>query len=428
MNVPSRIVSISRPGLRNRSRRGFTIVELLVASAITLVVLGLMVQITFSTLQTFDRVTGTLDAKNQARLIFDYLRRDFNSIIWRQDGNVWLLATVQPDQSGSNAGQGDANLDDADWAVGTSGTYKPGIKTPGNPDSSLRLEKPGGSGTDRWIDLADYRFGQAGMWLRFFSNQVTDLEPTPAPTAVSYQIVRTFPRPNQNTGVGADRERRYLLFRSVVRPGPVGTAANSLRSVLRSGYDLTHSDYNENTAPGGTIGLPLSVRKPDRDALLAINVIDFGVRFWRRDPATGRNILVFPARFDPATNTNFPSDTNLGYAISSADSTTVNSNQPSTTIPRYVPASGTAVTHGAHLATANFQTAGEIEGGYPDYVEVMVRILTEEGARTLSAYENGDLVAPDATTQATRDTYWWTLAEQHSTVFVDTIPLSARPF
>jgi Tfp pilus assembly protein PilW len=167
-------------------------VELLIASAITLVVLGLMVRITFSTLQTFDKVTGTLNTKNQAQFIFDYLRRDFGSMVWRQDGNVWLLATVQPDQNASNAGRGDTNMSDADWSVGAAGTYKPGINTAGSADSSLRLEKPGGTGTDRWIDLSEYRFGQAGVWLRFFTNQITDSVSSAGPVAVFGSPVQYF--------------------------------------------------------------------------------------------------------------------------------------------------------------------------------------------------------------------------------------------
>ena len=396
---------------------GFTIVELLIASALTLVVLGLMVQITFSTLQTFDKVTGTLNTKNQAQFIFDYLRRDFGSMVWRQDGNVWLLATVQPDQNASIDGRGDTNMSDADWSVGAAGTYKPGINTAGSADSSLRLEKPGGSGTDRWIDLSEYRFGQAGVWLRFFTNQITDSVSSAGPVAVSYQIVRNFPQPNQTN----DRERRYLFFRSVVRPGPVGTAVDDQKSVLNSGYDLTDPTYNEIPATA-TNGLPASVRKPDREVMLALNVVDFGMRFWRRDPVTGRNILIFPASGN-GTN-NLPSNANLGYAVTGDQPADANHDgQPSTNILRYG-----ATTHGAHLSMTDFQTAGETQGGYPDYVEVMIRILSDEGARIIAAYENGDQLAPDATTQSERDAYWWTLAEQHSTVFIDTIPLPARPF
>jgi hypothetical protein len=151
-------------------------------------------------------------------------------------------------------------------------------------------------------------------------------------------------------------------------------------------------------------------------------VVDFGVRFWRRNPTTGQNILIFPASGN-GTN-NLPSNLNLGYAVTGDQPADANHDRnPSTSILRFG-----ATTHGSHLSTVNFQTAGETQGGYPDYVEVMVRILTEEGARVIASYENGDVLAPEATTQADRDAYWWTLAEQHSVVFIDTISLPARPF
>jgi len=183
-------------------RGGFTIVELMVAAAITLVVLGFMVQITFSTLQTFDKVSGTLTSKTQAQLVFDYLRRDFSTLVWKRDGNVWLLATVQRDQTNINGGQGDADIGDADWKPTNP---KPGVKTAGTADSSLRLEKPGAAtAAQRLQPIGDYRFGQAGVWLRFFTNQLTSDISQPAPIAVAYQIVRIKPQTNSTA-----REMRY---------------------------------------------------------------------------------------------------------------------------------------------------------------------------------------------------------------------------
>jgi len=388
-------------------RAGFTIVELLVATAITLVVLGLMVQVTFSTLQTFERVTGTLNSKSEAQRVFDYLRRDFASLIWKRDGNVWLLATVQRDQSG----QGDAGLSDADWSP--TGNPKPGNTNPSSAGSSLRLQKkdPPAIAADRWQGLSDYRFGQAGVWLRFFTNQTTSSTTTPAPVAVGYQIVRMKPQANSTV-----REMRYLLFRSVVRPGPT---TSTTRSVQEAGFDLTDNTanrYNQPTAANSGNLEPGGLRQPDRTLLMANHVVDFGVRFWRRNPATGQDVLLFPA-----DNTGRPDNTALGYAATMD-------------LPGSVTAAGGApstIPFGNNLTLAGFNTAGEDDIGFPDYAEVMIRVLTEEGSRLIAAYENGDSVAPTqsgaAPTQAEKDAYWWTLAEQHSVVYTDTIPLPARP-
>ena len=406
MIVYPRLLSPAGYRYRHLRCRGFTIVELMVAAAITLVVLGFMVQITFSTLQTFDKVSGTLNSKTQAQLVFDYLRRDFSTLVWRRDGNVWLLATVQPDQTTIN---GDSNIGDADWKPTNP---KPEVKTVGNPDSSLRLEKPGAvTAAKRLQPISDYRFGQAGVWLRFFTNQVTKDTSQPEPIAVAYQIVRIKPQPNSTT-----REMRYWLFRSAVRPAPTDSTT---RSVLYAGFDLTDNSlngYNKNTSTNSGSGEPGGIRQPDRELLLANNVIDFGVRFWKRNPANGQDQLIFPA-----DNSNNADNDNLGYAIT-------------TRLPASVAALGgsSSIPFGTNLSDANFQTAGEAEGGYPDYVEVMIRVLSDEGARLIAAFENGDTIAPSATgtapTQTEKDTYWWTLAEAHSVVYTDRIPIVARPF
>jgi len=405
MIVLSRRLSSARYRSRHLRRGGFTIVELLVAAAITIVVLGFMVQITFSTLQTFDKVSGTLSSKSQAQLVFEYLRRDFSTLVWRRDGNVWLLATVQPDQTG----QGDADIGDANWEPTNP---KPGVKTAGDPDSSLRLEKPGAATPAKRLQpISDYRFGQAGVWLRFFTNQLTADTSQPAPIAVSYQIVRIKPQAQSTT-----REMRYWLFRSAVRPAPTDSTT---RSVLNVGFDLTENTangYNKNTSANSGIGEPGGIREPDRELLLANNVIDFGVRFWKRNPANGQDQLIFPA-----DDNNHADNDNLGYAIT-------------TRLPAGVTATGgssSTIPFGTNLSDADFQTAGEAEGGYPDYAEVMIRVLTDEGARLIAAYESGDAIPPSATstpTQTEKDTYWWTLAETHSVVYTDRIPIIARPF
>lgn len=326
-----------RPGrfaASGKRSAGFTIVELMVAAAITLVVLGLMIQVTFTVLKTFDQVTGTLTLKNQAETALDYIKRDFQSIVWRRDQNVWLLATIQPDQVNT----GDANVGDAEWNPTVS---KPGSANAGQPYSSLNLTDP--ANPNRIPEPFEYRFGEAGVWLRFFSLQSTDsgLQPLSAPAAVSYQIVRMKPRPNSS-------EYRYQFFRSVVRPNPVGPAANDLRSVLTTGYNINDPLYTNNTG-GNTNGLPESVRKPDREVLLANNVIDFGVRFWQKDPATGALVLIFPA--NAANN---PSNNNLGFAIS-----------------------GQAIAPNA-IAFGGL-AAGQLNIGYPDFVDVILRVLTDEG-------------------------------------------------
>lgn len=409
----------TRRAPRQLRGHGFTIIELIVAAAITLVVLGLMVQVTFAVLKTFDKVTGSLTTKTQATTALEYLRRDFKSIVWKRDRNVWLLATVQRDQDNQNGGRGDTNIATADWSPTSipagRENPKPGNANPGSDFSSLRLRDPAVLPAAKGsLDLDEYRFGQAGVWLRFFSTQVTSNTSLSVPVAVGYQIVRIKPQQNST-------EYRYQLYRSVVEPGPQAVGDFS---VLSAGYDLASNagnGYNNITGIGSTPtnGLPASIRKPDRKVLLGNNVIDFGVRFWQKNSVNGELNLVFPA--DTTVSPSRYSNINLAYAATSL---------AAADIPGLTTADATGAQNIPYGDLAN----ADLNTGFPDFADIFLRILTDEGARILEAYENGKSDPPPQPTgdplslAQWKAKHWWTLALEHSEVFVERIPITARPF
>jgi len=47
---------------------------------------------------------------------------------------------------------------------------------------------------------------------------------------------------------------------------------------------------------------------------------------------------------------------------------------------------------------------------FPDVVDLMIRVLSSEGARLLEAFENGILSSSDTLS-------WWSIAEEHSKVY-----------
>jgi hypothetical protein len=51
-------------------------------------------------------------------------------------------------------------------------------------------------------------------------------------------------------------------------------------------------------------------------------------------------------------------------------------------------------------------------------------VLTDEGARLIEAYERGNLESPPG---SDRKAHWWKIAEEHSEVFTERIPIVARP-
>ena len=76
------------PGRRN----GFTLLELLVAVAITLLLAGIMLAVTTITLGLWRRTQDNFSSGTTAKLALDLLERDLQSAIHRADGrgNVWL--------------------------------------------------------------------------------------------------------------------------------------------------------------------------------------------------------------------------------------------------------------------------------------------------------------------------------------------------
>lgn len=298
-----------------RARRaGFTVIELLVAVAVTALLVSLMLTIVVNVMGGWNRSSGSLTSGNQARTVLDILSRDIQSAIFKRDGNVWMVATIQTNGVG------------ADWA-GSDKDATVTIPAPqtGNPLPSLE---------------ESYRFGQAGVWLRFFAtipgtNTGDDIS---APRAISYQIVR-------RSVSGSSAEQSYMLHRSEVSPAETFT----------NGYNLFDNEYYSG---------PL--RAPGVDSVIANNVVDFGVRFLKRNTVGGPLELIYPL-----------SDTDLSFAATTDQS-----------------------------KSGSGPDAAPIRN-FPDVVEVFVRVLTDEGVSQIANLENG---LPASGT-------WWEIVEANSRVY-----------
>ena len=373
---PSRSAPAPTPAIAGaplRRRRGFTLVELLVAAGITALLAGFMAVVVGDVAGFWTRTSGRLTTEAQARIVLDQLTLDLQAAQFADNGNTWLAATVQ-----------NATVAASGWSpIG----QNPARAKPVTPAVlSLSMVAP---------NLADdaNRFGVAGTWLRFFTsargtNQNTVLAPfavnASAPVAVSYQIVRRA----ASTSLNAAAKRRYLLHRSLVRPAANGTSIGT----LEAGFNITAAPYTTaGTGNTGATGDPRTVRAPTLDSVLADNVIDFGVRFYVRDAAAPTGLrLVFPANAAGA-----PANTTLPYLAN-------------------VPPGGNGTDSFANRM--------------PDVVDVSVRILTDQGADLIDGYEaiTQRVFAP-ATPAVTPQAYWWNLALANSRVFTRRIVLRAEP-
>lgn len=362
-----------------RRASGFTIVELLVAITITAAITTLMVTIVVNVLNAWSRSSAALSVGNQARVIMDRVAADLQGAVLRRSGDVMFAATIPNNQSGT----GDAGVSSAQW----NGSYvKPGDTAA--PNGSLYLGTTVGK-----RDLEEYRFGQAGVWLRFFTipsdNSNTSLNNLSAPRAVSYQILR------KQVG-STTAPYTYQLFRTEVRPFH-STAGTAVRSTFANGYDLFGTNgYNDPTLASGGSGLDDAgiVRRPRAEYVLGEGVIDFGVRIYTRNK-TGVLEEAFPVDRRGGGST-----VHRVFAASTDTSKT----QPN-----------------AALSNSGNFTAAQTSYDYPAVVEVMVRILTPSGVEIMQAYEDDPTRFGGATASK-----WWDLASANSKVFIRRIEVQSK--
>ena len=230
------------------------------------------------------------------------------------------------------------------------------------------------------VRLQDCRFGIAGAWLRFFT-QAPELDPSSTGSsgvrAISYQIVR-----HGLTGA-PNSEPRYQLFRADV----------SAKQTFDAGYDLhpskgTFLAGSNGRRETGNVVDPIFVDngKPSADFSLAANIIDFGIRAYLIESnISGRRFLqpIFP-------------DVNA-------------------TLAPY-----------EYFATSNptyrTNTDNPLAYAFPDVIDIMVRVLTSEGASAIADYEDGLISSP---ADISPEDYWWQLAEEHSQIYVRRVRILA---
>lgn len=87
---------------RNSSiKRGFTLMELMVAMAITTIIVTVLVSITSIALDTWNRSRSELRASRQAKGMIDTMARDFESLVTRRGNtNEWLSAITESQKIG----------------------------------------------------------------------------------------------------------------------------------------------------------------------------------------------------------------------------------------------------------------------------------------------------------------------------------------
>jgi type II secretory pathway pseudopilin PulG len=355
--------------------RGFTVLELIVAVSVTAVLSGMLLLISRQVLETQSVSSAELERNQIAHFVLDQIQEDLQCALYRNDGNVWMAMSLlnQSDNSGS-------------WIEPKKSSF---AKPPLNSLRIIESDWPSDALQDAEIDslgqgpFAKSRFGLAGTWLRFFT-QSPELDPQAkgdgAARAVSYQIIRYGITGSSNS------RKRYHLFRSDVSAKNTFEAGYNLHPENDSWYGSDASNISVDPNFLGTPRVPSTLINPvieeGGDYLptsfsLATNIIDFGIRAYHLEKnsfGTGNLVQIFPP-IDQDSPGNLLAEEFLATSH----------------IPYQV------------ITDPTFYL-------FPDVVDVMVRVLSEEGARILESFENGDF--PN-----TEEVDWWSIAEEHSKVY-----------
>lgn len=83
-------MKISLIKMKNKAKRAFTLIEIMVATVIMVVLVGLVIQITSEVLKVWSRSSGKLAANAEARIAMDIITQDLETAVFRNNGQQWL--------------------------------------------------------------------------------------------------------------------------------------------------------------------------------------------------------------------------------------------------------------------------------------------------------------------------------------------------
>lgn len=79
-----------KTSLLRTARRGFTLIEVMVATAIMMVIVLAVVTIAADTFKAYDRAVADLTTQSEARGALDAMENDFQTAVIRPDGRCWM--------------------------------------------------------------------------------------------------------------------------------------------------------------------------------------------------------------------------------------------------------------------------------------------------------------------------------------------------
>ncbi len=110
---------------RHAAKRAFTLIEIMVATVIMIVLVGLVIQITSEVLKVWTRSSGKLSANAEARIAMDLITQDLETAVFRNNNQQWLRVEA-PRATGAS---GDVKLQNIEQTVGLK-LFSPALDRP----------------------------------------------------------------------------------------------------------------------------------------------------------------------------------------------------------------------------------------------------------------------------------------------------------
>lgn len=89
----------------NKRRSAFTLIEIMVAAAITIIMIGLVIQVTSEVLKIWNRSVGKLSANAEARIAMELLTSDLETALLVNNGQQWMRVEAEDDVGSPIVGQ-----------------------------------------------------------------------------------------------------------------------------------------------------------------------------------------------------------------------------------------------------------------------------------------------------------------------------------
>ena len=423
---------MSLPAVLRPVRRGFTLIELMVSTALMVVIVLAVVSIAADTFKAYDRAVADLSTQSEARAVLDAMENDFQTAVIRPDGRCWMEVVLP----GSSTTGGPAS---APIATGNLNPAEhPILMLFAAPQDRPRWRPDQASATAARVALKGdvcavaYRIGQRS--------------PFSAPGAQNQQVYGVY-----RTII--DSEKTFADALPIILTQPAGSKSPWDYWSTTTPGTRNYGDYNQQKyVTSGTPLINAVVSGPsmpwtlDDHNFLASNVVAMNLVFWctsslpqstavtvapipLTDPLKRPALMLRPVipvnkndAFDQGAKFGAGTGYRAAYSTGTSAASTVDAPLHFAPVTPAVPAIAGGAVHPYEefsgrlrifsdriypdaLSTANAPTATQLP--YLPYslraIEVSVTVLTPEGAKELATLQSAGLAGSGGTKVSTND-------------------------